>query len=60
MNYKNITVDYKLFDQIEFLKDVTLYKHGKRHFTWPAALRFLLDVFNNLPKELRVKVLEGA
>ena len=60
MNYKNITVDEKLFNQLEFLKDKTLYRHGKRNFTWPATLRFLLDVFNNLPKELRVKVLEGA
>ena len=60
MNYKNITVDYKLFDELEFLKDTILYKHGKRNFTWPATLRFLLGVFNDLPEKQKLKVLEGA
>ena len=61
MIYKNITVDSKLFDKLEFLKDETLHKHGKRHFTWPATLRFLFEtVWEGLDKKEQDKILEGV
>ena len=61
MIYKNITVDEKLFGKLEFLKDEILHKHGKRNFTWPATLRFLLEtVWGGLDEKAKIKILEGV